>query len=284
MTRGLKVIASRSESLSRFTAPTRGSRSCRRRSWRRSTCPPFCRSRRTSRRARHQGRGGRTSPSGRRRPDRAAAHQPDSQRRGRGAETGGGVRVGWHAGGGSRQRVDLWVDDEGPGLSNTANLFVPFFTTKPGGSGIGLVLCRQIAERTAAACRTRDRPGRASTTRRSAPRAVTPLSRRRWLPSRPGSERPASTEPHLIAETLLPAKTSIVGPDLFQTVGDVVGQLQCGTPTPCGFGAMLPQPCQADWSLRAILAANTSPVISPVGSGRIGARLARRDVRSARGV
>jgi two-component system nitrogen regulation sensor histidine kinase NtrY len=32
------------------------------------------------------------------------------------------------------------------GLSNTANLFVPFFTTKPGGSGIGLVLSRQIAE------------------------------------------------------------------------------------------------------------------------------------------
>jgi two-component system, NtrC family, nitrogen regulation sensor histidine kinase NtrY len=31
-------------------------------------------------------------------------------------------------------------------LPNTANLFVPFFTTKPGGSGIGLVLSRQIAE------------------------------------------------------------------------------------------------------------------------------------------
>jgi signal transduction histidine kinase len=42
--------------------------------------------------------------------------------------------------------VDVWVDDEGPGLSNTANLFVPFFTTNPGGSGIGLVLCRHIAE------------------------------------------------------------------------------------------------------------------------------------------
>ena len=42
--------------------------------------------------------------------------------------------------------MELWVDDEGPGLSNTGNLFVPFFTTKPGGSGIGLVLCRQIAE------------------------------------------------------------------------------------------------------------------------------------------
>ena len=43
-------------------------------------------------------------------------------------------------------RVRVRVEDEGPGLSNTANLFVPFFTTKPGGSGIGLVLCRQIAE------------------------------------------------------------------------------------------------------------------------------------------
>lgn len=42
--------------------------------------------------------------------------------------------------------LELWVKDEGPGLSGTANLFVPFFTTKPGGSGIGLVLCRQIAE------------------------------------------------------------------------------------------------------------------------------------------
>jgi signal transduction histidine kinase len=42
--------------------------------------------------------------------------------------------------------VAIIVRDEGPGLSNTANLFVPFFTTKRGGSGIGLVLCRQIAE------------------------------------------------------------------------------------------------------------------------------------------
>ena len=39
------------------------------------------------------------------------------------------------------------MKDEGPGLSSTANLFVPFFTTKPGGSGIGLVLSRQIKER-----------------------------------------------------------------------------------------------------------------------------------------
>jgi PAS domain S-box-containing protein len=56
---------------------------------------------------------------------------------------GSAVTVGWRR---TRHRVEIWVDDEGPGLSNTANLFVPFFTTKPGGSGIGLVLCRQIAE------------------------------------------------------------------------------------------------------------------------------------------
>ena len=61
--------------------------------------------------------------------------------------TQGSVRIGWStttvlAG----PRLELRVEDEGPGLANTANLFVPFFTTKPGGSGIGLVLCRQIAE------------------------------------------------------------------------------------------------------------------------------------------
>ena len=38
------------------------------------------------------------------------------------------------------------IIDSGPGLAGTDNLFVPFFTTKPGGSGIGLVLARQIAE------------------------------------------------------------------------------------------------------------------------------------------
>jgi two-component system nitrogen regulation sensor histidine kinase NtrY len=42
--------------------------------------------------------------------------------------------------------LEITVRDEGSGLPNTANLFVPFFTTKRGGSGIGLVLSRQIAE------------------------------------------------------------------------------------------------------------------------------------------
>ncbi len=58
-------------------------------------------------------------------------------------ETRGGVALGWKRG--SRQ-LEIWVADDGPGLPTTGNLFVPFFTTKPGGSGIGLVLSRQIAE------------------------------------------------------------------------------------------------------------------------------------------
>lgn len=57
--------------------------------------------------------------------------------------TDGRVSAGWLRDG---TMLEIWVKDEGPGLSSTANLFVPFFTTKPGGSGIGLVLSRQIAE------------------------------------------------------------------------------------------------------------------------------------------
>ncbi|MFT4590655.1 MAG: two-component system nitrogen regulation sensor histidine kinase NtrY, partial [Limisphaerales bacterium] len=53
------------------------------------------------------------------------------------------VEIGWSLLAG---RVELWVSDNGLGLANTANLFVPFFTTKPEGNGIGLALCRQIAE------------------------------------------------------------------------------------------------------------------------------------------
>ncbi len=59
------------------------------------------------------------------------------------SETGGGVLVSWQANNGY---LEVLVEDEGPGLSNTSNLFVPFFTTKPGGSGIGLALSRQITE------------------------------------------------------------------------------------------------------------------------------------------
>jgi two-component system, NtrC family, nitrogen regulation sensor histidine kinase NtrY len=58
-------------------------------------------------------------------------------------ETAGQVALSWTTDG---DRVEVRVVDDGPGLAGTANLFVPFYTTKPHGSGIGLVLCRQIAE------------------------------------------------------------------------------------------------------------------------------------------
>jgi signal transduction histidine kinase len=59
------------------------------------------------------------------------------------AETAGGVRIAWSTAGNS---VAVVVEDDGHGVADTNNLFVPFFTTKPNGSGIGLVLARQIAE------------------------------------------------------------------------------------------------------------------------------------------
>jgi two-component system nitrogen regulation sensor histidine kinase NtrY len=57
--------------------------------------------------------------------------------------TPGSVQIGWAVNG---QSVEVFIRDQGPGLLNSNNLFVPFFTTKSGGSGIGLVLSRQIAE------------------------------------------------------------------------------------------------------------------------------------------
>jgi signal transduction histidine kinase len=58
-------------------------------------------------------------------------------------ETGGKVAVGWRE---LADYAEVFVRDEGPGIMNPENVFVPFFTTKPGGSGIGLALSRQIAE------------------------------------------------------------------------------------------------------------------------------------------
>jgi two-component system, NtrC family, nitrogen regulation sensor histidine kinase NtrY len=59
-------------------------------------------------------------------------------------DRGGAVWIDWSAG--PSGGVEIVVEDEGPGLPDTSNLFVPFFTTKPTGSGIGLALSRQIAE------------------------------------------------------------------------------------------------------------------------------------------
>lgn len=71
-------------------------------------------------------------------------------------ETQGGVEIGWNRNAG---HLEVWIEDEGPGLANTTNLFVPFFTTKPGGSGIGLVLSRQIAEAHGGTLTLENRPG-----------------------------------------------------------------------------------------------------------------------------
>ncbi len=55
----------------------------------------------------------------------------------------GQISLSWQATAGG---IEIVLRDPGPGLANPGNLFVPFFTTKPKGSGIGLTLCRQIAE------------------------------------------------------------------------------------------------------------------------------------------
>jgi two-component system, NtrC family, nitrogen regulation sensor histidine kinase NtrY len=53
------------------------------------------------------------------------------------------VSVTWRA---VPHSVVILIQDNGVGLINPSNLFVPFYTTKPGGSGIGLALARQICE------------------------------------------------------------------------------------------------------------------------------------------
>ena len=69
---------------------------------------------------------------------------------------GSEVEVGWQRG---RENFVLWVRDDGPGISDSGNLFVPFFSTKPQGSGIGLVLSQQIAEAHGGSLTLRNRSG-----------------------------------------------------------------------------------------------------------------------------
>jgi signal transduction histidine kinase len=145
MRRGLEVVASRAESLGRFTAayarlahlPPPRLRTM-------ALAPVVRRVASLETRLPVTLRGG---------PDVTVEADPDQLEQGlinlvknavdAAIDTGGAVAVGWSLVG---PVVELRIEDEGPGLAQTANLFVPFFTTKPGGSGIGLVLSRQIAE------------------------------------------------------------------------------------------------------------------------------------------
>ncbi|NQZ22520.1 MAG: histidine kinase [Colwellia sp.] len=61
-----------------------------------------------------------------------------------GLEAGAPVQLSW---GEDKQSQWLTILDHGTGIKNTANLFVPFYSTKPAGSGIGLVLCQQIIDK-----------------------------------------------------------------------------------------------------------------------------------------
>jgi signal transduction histidine kinase len=52
------------------------------------------------------------------------------------------VRASWRI---VDEAAMVTIEDRGLGIANTDNLFVPFYTTKPTGSGVGLALAQQIA-------------------------------------------------------------------------------------------------------------------------------------------
>jgi nitrogen fixation/metabolism regulation signal transduction histidine kinase len=79
------------------------------------------------------------------------------------------VVIRWEA---SDQDATLTVEDNGPGLLNPSNTFVPFYTTKPAGSGIGLVLSRQIVEAHGGSIQLVNRPDRGCQARVILPRVV----------------------------------------------------------------------------------------------------------------
>lgn len=73
------------------------------------------------------------------------------------AQEKGSVEVNWSE---TPHGVMIEIMDEGPGLPTPGNLFVPFFTTKPGGSGIGLLVAREVAENHGGRLELCDRPDR----------------------------------------------------------------------------------------------------------------------------
>jgi two-component system, NtrC family, nitrogen regulation sensor histidine kinase NtrY len=143
--RGLSVIASRTESLSRFTSAYTALARLPRPNMREVDLPALVEriARLDTRKTIEVRPGGSISIEAD--PDQLEQLLINLMRNAVDAalETGGGVRVGWQR---NSHRVSVYIEDDGPGLANPSNLFVPFFTTKPQGTGIGLVLGRQIAE------------------------------------------------------------------------------------------------------------------------------------------
>jgi len=73
------------------------------------------------------------------------------------SETKGAVEVGWAENG---RWLDITIRDEGSGLADPESLFIPFYTTKATGSGIGLFLCRHVAEAHGGSVLVRNRSNR----------------------------------------------------------------------------------------------------------------------------
>jgi two-component system, NtrC family, nitrogen regulation sensor histidine kinase NtrY len=73
----------------------------------------------------------------------SAAEEPANGSRNISAESDPQILFTWKV---AEKDVIVTIEDTGPGLMNPSNIFVPFYTTKPAGSGIGLLLSRQISE------------------------------------------------------------------------------------------------------------------------------------------
>ena len=71
----------------------------------------------------------------------------------------------------SERDLTLTIEDNGPGLLNPSNAFIPFYTTKPAGSGIGLALSRQIVEAHAGSIELLNRAERGCQAKVTLPRA-----------------------------------------------------------------------------------------------------------------